>query len=429
MKIAFVNQPWSMVLPPVQAGSISIWTWEVARRLAKYHQVLAYEGFKHYKPPKVAPCEGVAYRVFWTGIDHVLMKLWARVRPHEPVDRQVSARALYYLTYAIQVALDIRRERCDVVHIHQCSQFAPVIRAFNRNSKIVLHMNCEWLTQFDYDLVDRRLRHVDVILGCSNHIANLIRERFPHHADRCFTVFNGVHADKFVPSTGEPTPRLLKRIGFVGRVSPEKGVHDLLSAFNEVAAQRKDVELHIIGPEAVVPPEWLVDLSHDPLVRDLRGLYQRNYSEQLLERITQEMGGRVHFEGTVKNDELVQRYHDLDILVNPSLSESFGMTVVEAMACGKPVIVAAVGGMKETVQPGRTGLIVPPADPSALAEAILYLLDRDDLRRSMGIEGRSRSIDLYSWDRVTEMWLTACGHSGVGVPVTSGRAAPASSRL
>jgi glycosyltransferase involved in cell wall biosynthesis len=310
--------------------------------------------------------------------------------------------------------LDIRREGCDIVHIHQCSQFASIIRKFNPKTRIILHMNCEWLTQFAPELIVQRLKDPDLIVGCSEHISGLIRDRFPEIAGRCGTIPNGVDTGQFTPlavdgRSGSKDPGI-KRLAFVGRVSPEKGVHVLLDAFSQVVTRWPNVELEIVGPVGTLPIDFLVALSSDPLVAGLTVFYRdSSYGDHLRKRINKAWEHQVKFTGSIRNDAVAERYHAADILINPSLSESFGMTVVEAMACGKPVIVTRVGGMQETVQHGKNGLIVRPGDASDLAEAILYLLHNDGLRTAMGRAGRTRAAELYSWETVVATWLEAVG--------------------
>lgn len=85
-----------------------------------------------------------------------------------------------------------------------------------------------------------------------------------------------------------------------------------------------------------------------------------------------------------------------EVLVLPSLNEGFGMVLVEAMAMGKPVVASAVGGVPEVVLDGRTGLLVPPANPEALAAAILRLLDDPGAARRLGEAGRERARESFS---------------------------------
>jgi glycosyltransferase involved in cell wall biosynthesis len=102
----------------------------------------------------------------------------------------------------------------------------------------------------------------------------------------------------------------------------------------------------------------------------------------------------------VPHEQLVQKYRQADLVVNPSLSESFGMSLIEAMACETPVVATAVGGMKETVVHGQTGLLVPPNDAVALADAMAAVLDDPHRAREMGVAGRARAVERFSWDRI-----------------------------
>jgi len=102
------------------------------------------------------------------------------------VKRPLFASKLFYLTYVLQVARDLKREKCDIVHLHNFFQFVPIIRAFNPKIKIVLHMHCEWLTQLDRTMIENRLRKVDLIIGCSEYItekARLVKRYSLHNKD------------------------------------------------------------------------------------------------------------------------------------------------------------------------------------------------------------------------------------------------------
>ena len=86
----------------------------------------------------------------------------------------------------------------------------------------------------------------------------------------------------------------------------------------------------------------------------------------------------------------------LDLFVMPSLAEGLGVAALEAMACGLPVVASAVGGLRDLVTDGATGLLVPPADPVALAKAINKLASEPKLRAAMGAAGRIRVADHFS---------------------------------
>jgi glycosyltransferase involved in cell wall biosynthesis len=89
-----------------------------------------------------------------------------------------------------------------------------------------------------------------------------------------------------------------------------------------------------------------------------------------------------------------------DILVQPSLAEGFGMTALEAMAAGLPVVASSVGGLPELVEDGRTGYVVPPADPATLAARLRHLVRHADLREAMGAAGRVRVRQHFSPQRM-----------------------------
>ncbi|OQY21618.1 MAG: hypothetical protein B6I34_07040 [Anaerolineaceae bacterium 4572_32.1] len=89
-----------------------------------------------------------------------------------------------------------------------------------------------------------------------------------------------------------------------------------------------------------------------------------------------------------------------DLLAYPSQFESFGLVYVEAWACGKPVVGVRAGAIASVVQDGVDGLLVPPRDAPALAEALIRLLENESLRHHLGKNGRQKVLDRYTWDTV-----------------------------
>jgi glycosyltransferase involved in cell wall biosynthesis len=89
----------------------------------------------------------------------------------------------------------------------------------------------------------------------------------------------------------------------------------------------------------------------------------------------------------------------------PLLSESFGIVNVEAMACGTPVIASDIEGIRDIIESGKSGILVPPDDPIKLAEAIQFLLDNDDIRIKFGAEGRKKVEKEFSWDVIVARLL------------------------
>jgi len=400
MRIAFVSQPWNTVAPPVQTGAIAIWTYEVARRLAQSHDVTVLSRMSS-TGQNTERDDGVEYRPVPSGGDAWLATALKRPWRFLDAKRPLFASGFYYPSYIRHVARHLRRAPCDIVHIHNLSQFVPLIRSSSPAAAIVLHMHCEWLTQLDRAMVARRLQMADLVLGCSRYITTKIREAFPQFASRCRTVPNAVDVRSFAAVPGDAQPRRNgPRLLFVGRISPEKGLHVLLEAFRQVADQHPQAHLEIVGPDAVAPREFIVALSDQAMVADLARFYPASYLSHLKRQVSGNGRGTVAFAGRLEHSRLVAQYKRADILVSPSLSDASSMPAIEAMAVGLPVVATRVGGVPELVQDGRTGLLVNPGDPDALADAISRLLVDEELRRSMGRAGRERAAREFSWERV-----------------------------
>jgi len=403
MKVAFVNQPWNEADPPVESGSVAIWIYHVARQLARSCDVAVYAR-RSRMGKRTEWCDGVCYRYVSTSLDrrvlrmlHLASGLYGPARPY-------FAGRLYYLGYIVKVALDLRRAGCDIVHIQNLSQFIPIIRALNPTIGIVLHMHCEWLTQLDPRVIRRRLKKADRVIGCSEYITQRIRCRFPDVADRCRTIYNGVDVNRRGAKNSRKDSAL-RHVLFVGRISPEKGLHVLVEAFQRIVAGYPDVQLDIVGPNSAPPTEFIFKLSGDPKVSDLISFCGRDYLGHLKQQMPEHLARQIRFFGSVPYSALADCYAAADVYVQPSLIEAFPMPIPEAMAAGVPVVATRVGGVSEAVQDGVTGRLVEAGDVESLAEAILDLLCDDDVRTSMRTSARARAVELFSWEKIARNLL------------------------
>jgi glycogen(starch) synthase len=111
--------------------------------------------------------------------------------------------------------------------------------------------------------------------------------------------------------------------------------------------------------------------------------------------------------GFVPHDELDRLYARAAVVACPSRREGFGVACLEAMAHGRPVVATSVGGLRDLVVDGKTGLLVPPGDVSALRSALERLLGDADLRRALGTAARERARMRFSWDTVAEATVAA----------------------
>jgi len=111
--------------------------------------------------------------------------------------------------------------------------------------------------------------------------------------------------------------------------------------------------------------------------------------------------------GWVPHDELLRLYERAAVVVCPSLREGFGVSCAEAMAHARPVVASAIGGLRDLVVDGETGLLVPPGEVAALRGALERLLGDADLRRKLGAAARARAAEHFSWDRAVSLTVTA----------------------
>jgi D-inositol-3-phosphate glycosyltransferase len=175
------------------------------------------------------------------------------------------------------------------------------------------------------------------------------------------------------------------RILSVGRLVPRKGVDLVIRALPYLReAGFDDVELLIVGGGGDSGA-----LHADPEVRRLMDL-------------AAELGvtDQVSLQGQVSRGEMPGIFRSADAVVCAPWYEPFGIVPLEAMACGVPVVAAAVGGLRDTVVDHGTGLHVPPRDPEAIASALALLLGNPTLRAELGNAGKKRARTRYSWDRV-----------------------------
>lgn len=199
-------------------------------------------------------------------------------------------------------------------------------------------------------------------------------------------------------SSDNPCPT---RLLYVGRVSPEKGLHVLLDAFEIIIRRYPDTTLQIVGAEWVLPREFLVDLCLDQsAVESLAPFYQGSYLQQLKTRLSPEAAKRVTFAGLVDHRDVPEYYAKADIYINPSFYESFGMSIIEAMAMGLPVVATRVGAVPDLISNGSNGLLVDAANSSAIADAIGLLFNNPSLRNSISHAAHNMVYANYSCEMI-----------------------------
>ncbi|WP_435737643.1 glycosyltransferase [Cellulosimicrobium sp. PMB13] len=230
-------------------------------------------------------------------------------------------------------------------------------------------------------------RGVDrIVATCSDEVAELVA--LGADPERVDVVPCGVDIGRFRPDPGrsahlhrEPgTLRLLS----IGRLVERKGVDTVIEALPELP-----------GAELVVAGGPPADHLEDD--EEARRLVKLADTLGVLDRVT--------LVGSVTQDDVRGLMHAADVVVCDPWYEPFGIVPLEAAACGRPVVGAAVGGLLDSVVDGRTGLLVPPRDPGALAAALRRIADDPALGERLGSAARVRAEGLYGWTTVAARTL------------------------
>ncbi|HEY4376615.1 MAG TPA: glycosyltransferase family 4 protein, partial [Acidimicrobiales bacterium] len=184
------------------------------------------------------------------------------------------------------------------------------------------------------------------------------------------------------PALFKPLPAVARKPGMLITTASAdvamKGLRYLLEALAKLRVERPELSLTVIG-------------------RPKEG----GQSAQTIEDLG--LAEHVHFVSGVSDERIVELYAESELAVVPSLYEGFSLPAIEAMACGVPLVATTGGAVPEVVGPdGETAFLVPPGDSEALAAKIAMVLDHSELRTKVGLAGRQRVIEQWSWRHTAE---------------------------
>ena len=261
-----------------------------------------------------------------------------------------------------RLAKKLRRIKPDVVHTHNTAGYvygvaAAAIAAVPR----IIHTRHGQR----YHSSRRQTMLFRGLSGLVNHVVSVSSDGRQLSIDegiapaKALTIWNGVDLQKFKMKVNRPSGR----IAVVARLAPEKDIVSLIKAIDMMIRQGADIFLDIIGDGS---------------------------ERQLLESLSRSLnlGERIQFHGS-RND-IPRALANTSVFVLPSITEGISLTLLEAMATGLPVVACNVGGNPEVVDDGKTGFLVAPSQPEALADALLKLHHNPSLAKEFGSNGRAR---------------------------------------
>ncbi len=304
----------------------------------------------------------------------------------------------------------------DVVHCHTWySHFGGILAKLNYQIPLVITVHSleplrPWKREqlgggYDFScwIEKTALEMADAIIAVSEETRKDIIRLFNVRPDKVHVIYNGIDTREYKPTRD---PSTIKQLGidprkpyvlFVGRVTRQKGIIHLVNAIRHM-----DPSFQVVLCAGAPDTD---EIAHE--------------MEKLVNHVRLQRGNLIWLRDPVQLEAKVALYSHADVFCCPSIYEPFGIINLEAMACETAVVASAVGGIKEVVQDGKTGYLVPlrqkqvspfePLDPEKfsrdLAKKINYLMAHKTLREKMGKAGRRRADEIFSWQSIAEQTL------------------------
>ncbi|MBX9689494.1 MAG: glycosyltransferase family 4 protein [Candidatus Obscuribacterales bacterium] len=264
-----------------------------------------------------------------------------------------------------------------------------LIRLYTPHSKFMAENLHNTAPTFDHMFVATMERiamaGADILTSPSQDLADFVAQDLPCPVENIVIVRNPIDPDEFSPE-GEVAIAAdgRKTILFVGRLEERKGIQYLVQAIPAVLKQCPDTRFVIIGDDTINAAG-----GQRSVLADLKNTLKDNGAENA-----------VTFINRVPLSDLPKYYRSADISVVPSLYDNSPYTCLEAMSCGRAVIGTSAGGTREYIEDDFSGVIVPPRDPAALADAIVNLLKDEAYRRRISENARKRVLEKFQRKKI-----------------------------
>lgn len=283
----------------------------------------------------------------------------------------------------------------DIVHIHTGGQLPlfvsflfkvikrkPLVVTYHGDFYVKGNILMRSAIKLYNELQDKLLKIADVVISPSKFYSKESRI-LRKHRNKVIVIPNGLNLNKYNVNYSKEEcreelglPLNKKIILFLSAIREKKAPDVLIRAMQKIAKKIPDAYLVMAGKGRM--ESKIKQLARELAIDDL-----------------------ITFPGFVRESEKPLYFKAADVFVLPSYDEIFGIVILEAMACGTPVVATRIGGIPEIVKDKKNGLLVPPKDPNALADAIIYLLGNEELRRKMGKRGKEM-VRAYIWEKIAE---------------------------
>jgi alpha-maltose-1-phosphate synthase len=326
-----------------------------------------------------------------------------RGSPHRVEKRSIDGIDVYEATffpfYPIHLELHrlfvnqlLRSLKPDLVHLHspvtptinvQCPIVTTVHTAMKTDARYHEVVNANSLAEkiqsmyFSPFAESQLLKQSNVITAVSPTISQELVE-YGINPKEVKVVWNGVDEKRFSPSKSALPQE--KYILFTGRLWARKGLFDLIESAQILKSSIPNIKFVICGT--------------GPLLQKLK--------EQVHNA---SLDNNIQFLGRVSREKLLTTYQNATMQIVPSIYEGLPTVILEGMSCGLPIIATDIGGSRDIIENGKSGLLVPPVSPKDLASAIAKLWTNDELRNQLGKNARETILKRFTWDKITNTFL------------------------
>jgi glycosyltransferase involved in cell wall biosynthesis len=328
--------------------------------------------------PKVTKCKLPGYE----------LKLRLPFDPRVPV-KSTLAFVYYLFNTLLCLGSFLRNNKIDIVNIHypgeQCVYFALLRRMLSFKLVVSVHgtdllpdgkpaKSYSWAIRF-------LMKSADLLVAPSLNTLEHVLTKFPHLREKALCIHNGVNLNEFESSDHSDSGGA-EYILCVASHHPYKAIDVLIKAFQNVRRTHEKVELHLAG-------DGPLRGELEELARDLG------------------VGQYVKFLGWQDPKQIRKLLQECSLLVLPSRAEAFGIVLLEALACRRPVVATEIDGFPEIILDGLTCSLVEGENPRALSEAIVKILNNKALAESMASAGYASVKQHFQWEMAIQKYETA----------------------